>query len=258
MPNAKGKDKGVEATLPLMQHLIELRKRLIRVFIILLVVFCAVYSKSHYFMDFVTAPVEKVMPAHSSLTMLKLTEGFFTEFKLSFVVAVFISSPAIFYQLWKFVAPGLYVQEKKYIIGFVLSATLLFIGGAAFAYYCVFPYAFKFFLNYAHGAVTANLSLAEYLSFFTNMLLAFGLVFEMPVFTLFLAKMGLVTATKMRQYRKYSYVAIVTIAGIITPTPDVMNQLLMSGPMVILYEVSIFVAQAFGRKPRIKKEDVYE
>lgn len=240
-----------------MQHLIELRKRLIRVFIIVIVVFCVVYSKSSFFMDFVTAPVEKVMPPHSTLTMLKLTEGFFTEFKLSIVVAIFFSSPAIFYQLWKFVAPGLYAQEKKYIIGFVFSATLLFLSGGAFAYYAVFPYAFKFFLTYAHGAIQANLSLAEYLSFFTNMLLAFGLVFEMPVFTLFLAKMGLVTATKMRKYRRYSYIGIVVIAGIITPTPDIMNQLLMAGPMAILYELSIFVAQVFGRKKPVKEEDVY-
>lgn len=254
----KDTDQGVESKLPLMQHLIELRKRLIRVFIIVIVVFAVVYSKSAVFMDFVTAPVEKVMPAHSSLTMLKLTEGFFTEMKLSFVVAIFLSSPAIFYQLWKFIAPGLYAQEKKYIISFVISASGLFIGGAAFAYYMVFPYAFQFFLNYAHGAVTANLSLSEYLSFFTNMLIAFGLVFEMPIFTLFLAKMGIVTAHMMRKYRRYSYLGIVIIAGIITPTPDVMSQLMMSGPMVVLYEVSIFIAKAFGRKRVVKEEDVYE
>lgn len=256
MPSEK--TKGVDAKLPLMQHLIELRKRLIRVFIIVIIVFCVVYSKSAWFMDFVTAPVIKVLPPHSSLSLLKLTEGFFTEMKLSFVVAIFFSSPAIFYQLWKFVAPGLYAQEKKYIISFVISASGLFISGAAFAYYMVFPYAFQFFLTYAHGAVTANLSLAEYLSFFTNMLLAFGLVFEMPIFTLFLAKMGIVTAEMMRKYRRYSYLGIVIIAGIITPTPDIMSQLMMSGPMVILYELSIFIAKAFGRKKRIKEEDVYE
>ena len=183
----KEKDQGVEAKQPLMAHLVELRKRLIRVMIIVIIVFCVVYSKSQFFMDFVTAPMVKMLPKGSNMAMIKITEGFFTELKLSLVVAVFFSMPAVFYQLWKFIAPGLYAQEKKYVVSFVFFATLLFVAGGAFAYYVVFPFGFQFFLSYAKGSVVAQLSLAEYLSFFTNMLLAFGTVFEMPVFTFFLA-----------------------------------------------------------------------
>ncbi|MGE4268539.1 MAG: twin-arginine translocase subunit TatC [Deferribacterales bacterium] len=254
MPNEK--ETGVEAKQPLMEHLEELRKRLIRVFIIVVIVFSVVYSNSKIFMDFVTAPVIEVLPAHASLSMIKITEGFFVELKLCAVVAVFFSMPAIFYELWKFIAPGLYAQEKKYIVSFVISATLLFIGGAAFAYYGAFPFGFKFFLSYAQGDITATLSLQEYLGFFTKMIMAFGFVFEMPVFTFFLAKMGFLTSGMMNKYRKYSYLGIFIIAAILTP-PDVFSQMMMACPMMILYEVSVFVAKIFGRKREIKEEDVY-
>ena len=250
------KDKDVDRQLPLMAHLEELRKRLIRVFIIVIIVFCFVYSKSSIFMDFVTAPLVKLLPEHSTLAMIKITEGFFTELKLSLVVSIFFSMPAVFYQLWKFIAPGLYAQEKKYITSFVFFATLLFIGGGAVAYYVVFPFGFQFFLTYAHGNVAATLSLAEYLSFFTNMLLAFGIVFEMPVFTFFLSKMGILTSGMMNKYRKFSYLGIFVVAAILTP-PDVFSQVAMACPMIILYEISVVVAKIFGRKKAVKEEDVY-
>lgn len=250
------KEKGVEAKTPLIEHLVELRKRLIKVAVIVVVVFCVVYSNAQVFMDFVTAPMVKLLPPGSNLAMIKITEGFFTELKLSLVVAIFFSMPAVFYQLWKFIAPGLYAQEKRYVSSFVIAASLLFTGGAAFAYYVVFPFGFEFFLSYAKGSVAANLSLAEYLSFFTNMLLAFGLVFEMPVFTFFLAKMGLVTSQMMNKYRRYSYLGIFVIAAILTP-PDVFSQIAMACPMIILYEISVIVAKIFGRKRVIKEEDVY-
>jgi len=254
MPNEK--DSGVEAKQPLMEHLEELRKRLIRIFIIVIIVFCAVYSNSKIFMDFVTAPLIAALPEHATLSMIKLTEGFFVELKLCAVVAVFFSMPAIFYELWRFIAPGLYAQEKKYIVSFVISATLLFLGGAAFAYYGAFPFGFKFFLSYAQGDVTATLSLQEYLGFFTKMVMAFGFVFEMPVFTFFLAKMGFLTSGMMNKYRKFSYLGIFVIAAILTP-PDVFSQMMMACPMIILYEVSVGVAKIFGRKREIKEEDVY-
>ncbi|WP_415237888.1 twin-arginine translocase subunit TatC [Seleniivibrio woodruffii] len=255
MPNEK--ETGVEAKLPLMTHLEELRKRLIRVAIILLVIFCVVYNQSQFFMDFVTAPLVKALPEHATLSMIKLTEGFFVELKLCAMVALFFGMPFVFYELWKFIAPGLYAQEKKYVVSFVVFASLLFVGGAAFAYYGAFPFGFKFFLTYAQGGnITATLSLQEYLDFFVKMVLAFGLVFEMPVFTFFLAKMGFVTSHMMNKYRKYSYLGIFVVAAILTP-PDVFSQMMMACPMIILYEVSVGVAKLFGRKRVIKEEDVY-
>jgi len=250
------KDKGVEETLPLTTHLEELRKRLIRVLIVVLVVFCFVYWQSKIFMDFITAPIVPILPEDSTMAILKLTEGFFTELKLSALVALFFSMPFIFYQLWKFIAPGLYAQEKKYVVSFVIMSSLLFFLGASFAYYIVFPFGFKFFLGYAEGYVTASLSVQWYLSFVTRLIMAFGLVFEMPVFVLFLSKMGIVTASMMRKHRRYAYFGIVVFSAVLTP-PDVFTQIMMSGPMILLYEMSVWVAKAFGRKREISEEDVY-
>lgn len=253
---SRDSEQGVEESLPLTTHLEELRKRLIRVLIVLVIVFCGVYSQSQIFMDFVTAPIVPILPENSTMAILKLTEGFFTELKLSALIAVFFSMPFIFYQGWKFIAPGLYAQEKKYVFSFVLMSSALFFLGASFAYYIVFPFGFKFFLQYAEGYVTANLSIQWYLSFVTRLIMAFGLVFEMPVFVLFLSKMGLVTAQMMRKHRRYAYFGIIVFSAVLTP-PDVFTQIMMSGPMITLYELSIFIAKVFGRKREIKEEDVY-
>lgn len=253
----RDKEQGVEEAMPLTTHLEELRKRVIRIIIVLIVVFCLVYWKSQIFMNFITAPIIPLLPAHSSMALLKLTEGFFTELKLSAMVAVFFSMPFIFYQIWRFVAPGLYAQEKKYVFAFVFMSSLLFFTGAGFAYYGVFPFGFKFFLGYAKGYVTANLSIQWYLNFVVRLIMAFGIIFEMPVFVLFLAKMGLVTSTMMKKYRRYAYVGIFVFAAILTP-PDVFTQVMMAGPMIFLYEFSVYIAKVFGRKRDIKEDDVYE
>jgi sec-independent protein translocase protein TatC len=248
--------KEMDEKLPLTKHLEELRQRLIKIFIVLIVVFGVCYSNSKFFMDFVTAPLLPLLPAKSSLAMLKLTEGFFTELKLSLMAAVFFSMPFILYQLWKFVAPGLYAHEKKYVVSFVLVSSILFFSGAAFAYYIVFPFGFRFFLNYAQGDVIASLSLQWYLSFVTRLILGFGIIFELPVFTLFLSKMGIVTADMMKKHRKYAIVGIFIVAAIFTP-PDVFTQCMMAVPLLILYEISIYVAKIFGKK-KLKDEDIYE
>ena len=248
---------GVETQTPLMEHLEELRKRVTYILLILIFVFSICYWQSKFFFGVVTAPLVEVLPEASNLAMLKLTEGFFMELKLSFMAALFFSMPFIFYNLWRFIAPGLYVHEKKYVTGFVISASLLFFCGAAFAYFLVFPIGFKFFLHYAEGAVIASLSIEWYLSFVTKMLLGFGLVFELPVFTFFLAKMGIVTADMMRKYRRYSILGIFIVAAVLTP-PDVFSQLMMAAPLLILYEISIYIAQIFGRKKITKEVDIYE
>jgi sec-independent protein translocase protein TatC len=254
---AKEAEQGVEAQTPLMEHLEELRKRVLYAVIIVGIVFCFCYWQSGFFFDFVTRPLVKVLPEASTMSMLKLTEGFFTELKLSLMSAVFFAMPFILYQLWKFIAPGLYAHERKFVTGFVISASLLFFVGSSFAYYVVFPFGFEFFLNYAHGAVTANLSIEWYLSFVTRLILGFGLVFELPVFTFFLAKMGIVTAEMMRKYRRYSIFAIFIISAVITP-PDVFTQMLMAGPLIVLYEISVLIAATFGRKREVKEEEIYE
>ena len=174
--------------------------------------------------------------------------------KVAFVAGVFVACPFLFYQIWAFIAPGLYEEEKKYIIPLALSSALFFILGGVFCYFGVFPFAFEFFMSYSTDNIVAMLSIDEYLSFALKMVLAFGLIFEMPLFSFFLARMGLITAQKMREVRKYAILAIFVVAAILTP-PDVVSQLLMAMPMLLLYEISILVAAAFGRKKKEKKEE---
>ena len=248
--------KQIDAEQPLMAHLEELRKRLIRILIALTIVFSLCYWKSVYLFEFIKKPLLLYMPPNSSLSMLKLTEGFITELKLSFMAAVFFCMPYILYELWKFIAPGLYAHEKKYVSGFVTSASILFFFGAYFCYQFVLPIAFKFFLTYATDGISANLSLTWYLSFVVKLMLGFGAVFELPVIVFFLAKIGLVKDTMLKKYRGYSIVGIFIIAAILTP-PDVISQVLMAIPLLILYEISIFVAKIFGKKES-GKVDIYE
>ncbi len=259
--NAISKDKEtVDKVYPLTQHLEELRKRILYIFICLLIVFIAVYTQGKMLMNLLMQPVLQFMPENSSMAFLRLTEGFFTELKLSFLAAVFISMPFLLYQIWKFIAPGLYAHERKYVFGFVISGSILFFLGASFAYFIVFPLGFQFFLKYA-GAdwnMVASLSISWYLSFVTQLIMAFGIVFELPVIIFFLVKIGILTEKTLRKYRRYAIVIIFTLAAILTP-PDVISQLLMAAPLLILYEISIFIAKIFGKKPESNSEvDIYE
>lgn len=248
--------KQVDVEQPLIAHLEELRKRLIRILIAIVIVFSFCYWKSTFLFHFIKGPLELYMPANSTLSMLKLTEGFVTELKLSFMAAVFFTMPYILYELWKFVAPGLYADEKKYISGFVISASILFFTGAYFCYEFVMPLAFKFFLSYANEGISANLSLSWYLSFIIKLMLGFGIVFELPVIVFFLAKIGLITDKKLRKYRGYSIVGIFIVSAMLTP-PDVVSQVMMAIPLIFLYEISIFVAKIFGKK-NLEENKLYE
>lgn len=247
--------KTIETAYPLSQHLEELRKRLIYIFGFLLVVFIAVYVKRKFFMDMLLAPVTPFLKEGSTLSMLKPTEAFLTELKLSAIVAVMLSTPFLLYQLWRFVAPGLYAQERKYIFGFVFSASFLFLAGASFAYVVVFPLGFKFFLSYPsiYEHLNANLSVAWYFSFVIQLLVAFGLVFELPVIVFFLVKIGLVNEKMLKKYRGVAIVGIFVVAAILTP-PDVISQTSMAIPLLILYEISIWIAKVFGKKPQVSAE----
>ncbi len=161
---------------------------------------------------------------------------------------VFLASPAIFYQIWRFVAPGLYRHEKRVLIPFALLSGLCFLAGAAFGYLVVLPPAFKFLTSYSHGHLTVMPTVGEYFSLVVRMLLAFGVVFELPVFMVLLAKLGLVSPAFLIKNRKYAFLASFIVAAILTPTPDVVNQVLMAIPLIVLYEVSIVAVWLFGRQ----------
>lgn len=159
-----------------------------------------------------------------------------------------LASPVIFLQIWRFVAPGLYQHEKKVVIPFTLLSSLCFLGGAAFGYLVVFPPAFKFLISYSTERLTAMPAVSEYFSLALRLLIAFGVIFELPVFMVLLAKVGLVSSAFLSKHRKYAFLLAFVIAAILTPTPDVVNQLMMAIPLVVLYEISIVAVWLFGRK----------
>lgn len=246
-PSGEEEEPEEERPMTLLEHLGELRKRLVRGFLAILIGFFACYGFAQQLFYYLSLPLLKVMPADSKFIYTGVAEGFFVDMKVAFVAGVFVACPFLFYQIWAFIAPGLYEEEKKYIVPLALASALFFILGGMFCYFGVFPFAFEFFMSYSTDNIVAMLSIDEYLGFALKMVLAFGLIFEMPLFSFFLSRMGLVTAQKMRDVRKYAILAIFVIAAILTP-PDVFSQLMMAGPMIVLYEVSIWVAALVGKK----------
>ena len=156
--------------------------------------------------------------------------------------------PAIFSQLWRFISPGLFKHEKKVLVPFTALSSICFIGGAAFGYFVVFPPAFKFLVGYNNEFLTSLPAISEYFSLATRLLLAFGVIFEMPLFMVFLAKVGVIDVAFLNKNRKYSILINFIIAAILTPTPDIVNQLMMGVPLMVLYEISVVAVWMFGRK----------
>ena len=235
--------------LPFTTHLEELRRRIIICLIAIVVGFLICYGFKEQIFEFVAIPLVASLPNDNSwMIFTGVTEAFFTYLKVSFLAAVFLSLPVIFYQFWAFTAPGLYSKEKKVIIPFVIFSTLFFITGASFGYFVVFPFGFEFLLSFASETIRPFPSLKEYLSFATKILIAFGLVFELPLITYFLSKLGLLTHRTLAKNRRYFIVIAFLLSATLTP-PDVVTQLLMAGPVLILFEISVLVARIFGKKP---------
>lgn len=241
--------------LPFTSHLEELRSRLIICLVAVVIGFAISYFFSEKLFELLVKPLQNELPPDSLLIFTGLPEAFFAYLKLSFFAGIFLGAPVILWQIWGFVAPGLYDHEKKYIFPFVTFSTILFFAGIAFCYYIVFPFAFKFFMGYSSDIIKPLPSIKEYLSFSFKLLLAFGIIFELPIFILFLAKLGVVNDRMLRSQRKFAILGIFIVAAILTP-PDVVSQTLMAIPLMALYEISIFVAKLFGKKsPEPGKEE---
>ena len=238
----------------LMEHLNELRSRLTWMVGFALVGFVGCWVIVDPIFDTLTKPLMAVLPEGTHAQYTTLPEAFFTRMYISFVAGLFAASPLIFYQVWAFIAPGLYDEEKRYIIPIALISALFFMGGGAFCYYIVFPFAFSFFVSFSTPEIVITPKMSDYLSFVIKLILAFGLIFEMPIFALFLSRMGVVTAAMMRRFRRYAIGLIFIVAAILTP-PDVLSQLPMAGPMILLYELSVGVAAIFGRKKKPAQEE---
>ena len=232
----------------LRDHLIELRRRLLRAFLIMLAgfVICWPFAESHIFL-FLFEPLMRSMPEGSTLIFTSPPEAFFTYMKIAFVSGIFLTSPLVFYQFWAFVAPGLYKEEKVYILPVALASALFFVLGAVFCYFVVFDFIFAFFMSFNQEFVQAMPKLNESLTFMLQLLLAFGLVFELPLVIFFLARLGIVTADKLRSFRRYAILLSFIISALLTP-PDVLSLFLMAGPVMLLYEISILIVATFGKK----------
>jgi len=222
-------------------HLVELRKRLFISVLSVVAMFIACFSFWKPLLAAMTAPLSKVLPAGSNIIFTQVQEPFFTAMQVAFFAGLILALPVIFWQLWLFVAPGLYDNEKKHVIPFVVSATFMFLVGAAFCYYVVIPIGFEFLVTFGGQLFTALPSIGEYVGFFTKLLIAFGLAFELPVITFFLAKLGLVDDKMLKNSFRYAIVVIFIFAAIMTP-PDILSQFLMAVPLIGLYGLSIFIA----------------
>ena len=232
-----------------LQHLEELRKRLIRALAGLVVGFLLCLTVARTVYGWLVRPVVDVLPEGEKLAFTQLTDPFLLYMKVSFLVGIFLMAPYIVLQLWLFIAPGLYERERRYAVPFIVLSSLFFIGGGLFAYYIVLPPACKFFIEQGldwdfRPVITAR----ELLSFESKILLGMGFVFQMPILTFFLARMGLVTTGFLLRNFKYAILIIFILAAILTPTPDVVTQSLFAAPMVVLYLLSMLVTAVFGRK----------
>jgi len=236
-----------EKKLPLTAHLQELRKRLIFSFIAVGGGFALCYTFAEKIFDILAAPLLEMMPQGGSLIFTSVAEAFFTYMKVAFVAGLILASPFVLYQIWAFVAPGLYRNEKKYVVPFVLAGSFFFALGIFFGYYVALPIGFKFLLGFATDFIKPLPSMKEYLSFSIKFLLAFGLVFEFPVVLVLLARIGVVDARTLARQRKYAILLIFVFAAILTP-PDIVSQVIVALPMIGLYELSILLSKLFGKK----------
>jgi sec-independent protein translocase protein TatC len=230
-----------------MEHLGELRVRIVRSLIGLLVGLLISFPFSQRIVDYLAKPIQAT---GNTLVFLAVTEAFWVQMKVAVIAGLFLASPVILWQVWAFVSPGLYAHEKKYAAPFVIVGSLLFIGGGAFSLKIVTPYAITFLLSYSRPGLQPMISIGSYIDFLLKFTLAFGLVFELPLAITLAARMGVVTPKALARNRKYAVLGAFVAAAILTPTPDAFNQALMAGPLIVLYEVGIICARIFGRKPR--------
>ncbi|AWB66781.1 twin-arginine translocase subunit TatC [Saccharobesus litoralis] len=241
---------------PFISHLVELRNRLLRIVYSVLIVFCCLVYFANDIYGYVSKPLLDVMPESTSMIATGVAAPFLTPFKLTMVLSFFVAIPVVLHQIWSFIAPGLYQHEKRLIAPLLVTSSLLFYAGIAFAYYVVFPLAFEFFTTIAPEGVTIATDISSYLDFVLKIFFAFGLAFEIPIAIILMVWAGVTTADKLIEKRPYVVVGVFVIGMLLTP-PDVISQTLLAIPMWLLFEVGVIFSRFY--RPRDEAQaDVQE
>ncbi|ASP47791.1 twin-arginine translocase subunit TatC [Cognaticolwellia beringensis] len=238
---------AVKQNYTLFDHLLELRTRLLHAVLGVLVVFCSLIYFAQDIYQYVAQPLLAVMPEGTQMIATDVASPFFTPFKLTIVLSIFIAMPYILYQLWSFIAPGLYKNEKRLIAPLMFGSTLLFYGGIAFAYYVVFPVAFAFFSSVAPEGVTIATDISSYLDFVLKLFFAFGAAFEIPIAIILLCWTGVTSPDSLRAKRPYIVVGAFVVGMMLTP-PDIISQTMLAVPMLLLFELGIIIASFYYKE----------
>jgi len=254
--STKDTDELAGTEQPFVQHLIELRDRLVKatIAVVIACVALSLYPGPAELYDFLAAPLVAQLPDGTRLIATSVISPFLVPLKIMLMPAFLFALPVVLYQAWAFVAPGLYAHEKRLVLPLVMSSTILFFIGVAFCYFFVFGQVFKFIQSFAPKSITAAPDIEAYLSFVLTMFIAFGLAFEVPIVVIVLARMGFVSIEKLKAFRSYFIVLAFIIAAIVTP-PDVVSQLALAIPMVILYEIGIWAAQIFMKHTKAPEDE---
>jgi len=235
--------------MPLIAHLTELRDKLLRAILAVLVIFICLFPFANDIYAFVSKPLREILPEGASMIATEVTTPFFTPFKLTLVAAVFLAMPYVLYQAWSFIAPGMYRHEKRLAIPLLASSVLLFYAGAAFAYFLVFPLIFGFFTSVAPDDITIMTDINSYLDFVLKLFFAFGLAIEIPIAVILLIWAGITTPEALASKRRYVIVGCFVVGMLLTP-PDVFSQSLLAIPMWMLFEVGLYVGRLVQRRPQ--------
>jgi sec-independent protein translocase protein TatC len=249
-----GESSG-EGKMSFLEHLDELRKRLIVSVAALAGGVAISFLFINQVFDFIMRPLQQMLPAGGHLIYTEPTEAFVLYMKIALLSGIIIAAPVIMWQVWLFIAPGLYTNEKRFAIPFILLSTLGFVGGAAFSHYLLFKWMWRFLASFSNDYLMFTPKIESVFSLYTKLLLGMGLVFQMPSIVFFLAKMGVVTARFLLRHIKYAILIIFVTAAVITPSGDALTQSLMAAPMIGLYLISIVIAWIFGKKPKPRASD---
>ncbi len=238
--------------MPFTAHLEELRKCLIISAVAIAIGTFISYGFKEHIFHVLMRPLIHALTGQKMI-FTGLPEAFFVYLEISIITGIILAMPVVLYETWVFVAPGLYVHERRFAVPLVMLGTIFFAGGVIFAFFVIFPFAFKYLVGFETDFVRPLPDMKEYMSLATSLLLAFGIIFELPLVLTMLARIGVVSDTFLKKQRKYAFLLAFVAAAVFTPTPDVFNQVLMAGPIIILYEISIWGAKLFGKKREEKR-----